>query len=54
MLFRHVDTYHNPHMYTKNSLSRAAGENQYALGRILGLEVRQISPFPSFSIQNRN
>ena len=34
-----VDGYRNPHMYTKNALSRATGENQYALGRILGLEV---------------
>jgi mediator of RNA polymerase II transcription subunit 10 len=34
-----VDGYRNPHSYTKNTLSRAVGENQYALGRILGLEV---------------
>ncbi|ORX35650.1 hypothetical protein BD324DRAFT_66596 [Kockovaella imperatae] len=37
-VIENVDTYHNPHMYTKNSLSRATGENQYALGRVLGLE----------------
>ena len=34
-----VDQYRNPHSYTKNALSRATGENQYALGRVLGLEV---------------
>lgn len=34
-----VDGFKNPHLYTRNALSRATGENQYALGRILGLEV---------------
>lgn len=29
----------NPHGYTKNALSIATGENQYSLGRVLGLEV---------------
>ncbi|KAK4685980.1 mediator of RNA polymerase II transcription subunit 10, partial [Tremellales sp. Uapishka_1] len=33
-----IDRYKNPHMYTKTALSRATGENQYALGRVLGLE----------------
>ena len=37
-----VDGYRNPHSYTKNTLSRAVGENQYALGRILGLEVSAV------------
>lgn len=36
---RNVDRYKNPHTYTKTTLSRATGENQYALGRVLGLEV---------------
>ena len=34
-----VDGYRNPHAFTKTTLQRATGENQYALGRILGLEV---------------
>ncbi|EIW65904.1 hypothetical protein TREMEDRAFT_35695 [Tremella mesenterica DSM 1558] len=33
-----IDRNRNPHSYTKNTLSRATGENQYALGRVLGLE----------------
>ncbi|KAI9639238.1 uncharacterized protein MKK02DRAFT_39533 [Dioszegia hungarica] len=33
-----IDTYSNPHSYTKTTLTRATGENQYALGRMLGLE----------------
>lgn len=36
-----MDRYKNPHQYTKTALSRATGENQYALGRVLGLEVRR-------------
>ena len=36
---RRIDRYQNPHVYTKATLSRALGENQYALGRVLGLEV---------------
>ncbi|GFZ46856.1 hypothetical protein JCM24511_04076 [Saitozyma sp. JCM 24511] len=36
-----IDAYRNPHVYTKSTLTRAAGENQYALGRMLGLEVGQ-------------
>jgi hypothetical protein len=35
-----VDGYKNPHLYTKGTLFRASAENQYALGRVLGLEVR--------------
>ncbi|WWC89080.1 uncharacterized protein L201_003998 [Kwoniella dendrophila CBS 6074] len=34
----HIDRYKNPHVFTKNTLTRAVGENQYALGRVLGLE----------------
>ena len=34
-----MDHHRNPHTYTKNALTRATGENQYALGRALGLEV---------------
>ncbi|WVW84219.1 hypothetical protein I302_106249 [Kwoniella bestiolae CBS 10118] len=34
----HIDRYKNPHQFTKNTLTRAVGENQYALGRVLGLE----------------
>lgn len=37
-----VDGYRNPHAFTKTTLQRATGENQYALGRILGLEVRRV------------
>ncbi|WWC69949.1 uncharacterized protein I206_103893 [Kwoniella pini CBS 10737] len=33
-----IDRYKNPHVFTKNTLTRAVGENQYALGRVLGLE----------------
>lgn len=40
-LLRSIDAYRNPHVYTKSTLTRAAGENQYALGRMLGLEVGQ-------------
>jgi mediator of RNA polymerase II transcription subunit 10 len=36
---RYIDNYRNPHMYTRSAISRATGENQYALGRALGLEV---------------
>jgi hypothetical protein len=33
-------------MYTKSAVTRATGENQYALGRVLGLEVslRDLEP----------
>ncbi|WVQ79988.1 hypothetical protein IAT38_002089 [Cryptococcus sp. DSM 104549] len=34
----HVDRYKNPHMYTRQVITRGTGENQYALGRVLGLE----------------
>lgn len=34
-----IDRHRNPHGYTKATLGRATGENQYALGRVLGLEV---------------
>ncbi|KLT40595.1 hypothetical protein CC85DRAFT_147035 [Cutaneotrichosporon oleaginosum] len=37
-VIENVDKARNPHQYTKTSLSRATGENQYALGRLLGLE----------------
>lgn len=47
---RNVDKYKNPHQYTKTAISRATGENQYALGRVLGLEV---SP-PSFTLNHVN
>lgn len=36
---RGIDNYRNPHIYTRNTVHRAVGENQYALGRALGLEV---------------
>jgi mediator of RNA polymerase II transcription subunit 10 len=31
-------------MYTRSAISRATGENQYALGRALGLEVSSTPP----------
>ncbi|WVR06823.1 hypothetical protein IAU60_003859 [Kwoniella sp. DSM 27419] len=34
----HIDRFKNPHLHTKTVITRATGENQYALGRILGLE----------------
>ncbi|OCF60871.1 hypothetical protein L486_00515 [Kwoniella mangroviensis CBS 10435] len=37
-IVEHIDRYKNPHVFTKNTLTRAVGENQYALGRVLGLE----------------
>ncbi|GMK57876.1 hypothetical protein CspeluHIS016_0407100 [Cutaneotrichosporon spelunceum] len=37
-IIENIDKGKNPHQYTKTSLSRATGENQYALGRLLGLE----------------
>ncbi|BEI86618.1 hypothetical protein CcaverHIS002_0609050 [Cutaneotrichosporon cavernicola] len=37
-IIENIDKAKNPHQYTKTSLSRATGENQYALGRLLGLE----------------
>ncbi|TXT07192.1 hypothetical protein VHUM_03362 [Vanrija humicola] len=56
----HVDRYKNPHQYTKTALSRATGENQYALGRVLGLESfrRQLSDavgdaFPGITLPDR-
>ncbi|WOO80636.1 Mediator of RNA polymerase II transcription subunit 10 [Vanrija pseudolonga] len=56
----HVDRYKNPHQYTKTALSRATGENQYALGRVLGLESfrRQLSDavtdaFPGIPLPER-
>ena len=36
---RRIDDMLNPHAITKSILNRAAGENQYALGRVLGIEV---------------
>ncbi|WVN87670.1 uncharacterized protein L203_102856 [Cryptococcus depauperatus CBS 7841] len=33
-----VDRYKNPHIYTRQTLTRATGENQHALGRVIGLE----------------
>ncbi|WWD17033.1 hypothetical protein CI109_101470 [Kwoniella shandongensis] len=33
-----VDRFKNPHYYTKQTITRATGENQFALGRVLGLE----------------
>jgi mediator of RNA polymerase II transcription subunit 10 len=39
----YIDNYRNPHMYTRSAISRATGENQYALGRVLGLEVSHSS-----------
>ncbi|KAL1411592.1 hypothetical protein Q8F55_002556 [Vanrija albida] len=55
-----VDRYKNPHQYTKTALSRATGENQYALGRVLGLESfrRQLSDavtdaFPGIPLPER-
>ncbi|TYJ54451.1 hypothetical protein B9479_004867 [Cryptococcus floricola] len=37
-IVEHVDRHKNPHTYTKQAITRATGENQYALGRVLGLE----------------
>ncbi|KAL7421990.1 hypothetical protein Q5752_003762 [Cryptotrichosporon argae] len=55
-----IDRYKNPHQYTKSTLSRATGENQYALGRVLGLESfrRQLvdslsSAFPALDLPER-
>ncbi|ORY26144.1 hypothetical protein BCR39DRAFT_470655 [Naematelia encephala] len=57
---RAVDQHRNPHVYTKSTLTRAAGENQYALGRMLGLENfrRQLQSalaeeFPSVDLPDR-
>ncbi|WVF71205.1 hypothetical protein IAT40_006005 [Kwoniella sp. CBS 6097] len=37
-VLEHIDRFKNPHLYTKTVITRATGENQYALGRVLGLE----------------
>ncbi|KAL0245493.1 hypothetical protein I308_104625 [Cryptococcus tetragattii IND107] len=37
-IIENVDRYKNPHVYTRQTITRATGENQYALGRVLGLE----------------
>ncbi|WRT66612.1 uncharacterized protein IL334_003571 [Kwoniella shivajii] len=56
----HIDRFKNPHVVTKNTLTRAVGENQYALGRVLGLESfrRQLhdalsSEFPEAALPER-
>lgn len=54
-VIEHVDTYRNPHGYTKTTLSRATGENQYALGRMLGLEVSDhLRPPSPYSVTRRH
>ncbi|KIR26407.1 hypothetical protein I309_04748 [Cryptococcus deuterogattii LA55] len=59
-IIENVDRYKNPHVYTRQTITRATGENQYALGRVLGLESfrRQLndaisSNFPEIPLPER-
>ncbi|OXC68224.1 hypothetical protein AYX13_03174 [Cryptococcus neoformans] len=59
-IVENVDRYKNPHVYTRQTITRATGENQYALGRVLGLESfrRQLhdaisSDFPEIPLPER-